>query len=940
MTAAETNVNPSNLAFVENLYEQFLRDASSVSPEWRDYFTRLANGDLKSPPTRFSPSFQPRSLFNPAASRPSAERFAGVPTGIQDRLYMLIRVYRVRGHRIARIDPLGRIPPMPKELQPEFFGFTEADMNLPVHSETYQYDGTLTLGQMLQRLRNTYCRSIGVQYMHIDDLSVRRWLQRRMETTQNHIELTREEQLRILTRLTDAVTFEEFIRKKFVGAKTFSLEGSESLIPLLDLALEKAGEQGVEQVVMGMAHRGRLNVLANIIGKSARQIFREFADTGWKSSPGRGDVKYHLGHSSTWTTSAGKKLQLALCFNPSHLELVNGVALGRTRARQDCAGDLDRSRSLALLIHGDASFAGEGVVQETLNMSQLAGYSVGGTLHVVVNNQIGFTTGPTQSRSTQYATDVAKMLQSPIFHVNGEDPEAVAQAVKLAMDFRHEFKRDVVIDMYGYRRLGHNESDEPTFTQPVLYRTIAERKNVREGYLDHLLQLGGVTRAEADDIAEKRRELLEKELSQSQSETSDGTKMLSRAQAAASGNGAPSRVIGGPESAGDEPPTAVAREKLAAALESLSKVPENFHPHPKLKKFLQSRQQMAAGEHPLDWAAGEALALATLSADGIRIRMSGQDSERGTFSHRHAVLHDYETGEKYFSLEHLPDRNAPTEIVNSPLSETGVLGFEYGYSLDCPRALVLWEAQFGDFWNVAQPIVDQFIASGEDKWQQLSGLVLLLPHGYEGAGPEHSSARLERFLWLAAEDNIQVVYPTTPAQYFHCLRRQALRSWRKPLAVMTPKSLLRHPLAVSTLEDFTTGSFQRILADTAVPAGAVKRILLCSGKVYYDLLEHREETKRQDVAIIRVEQLYPLRHETLQRALAAYPEGTPACWVQEEPANMGAWNFIKIHFGEKLFNRFPFDGITRPISATPATGSAKRHKQEQSEIIQRAFGEK
>jgi 2-oxoglutarate dehydrogenase E1 component len=947
MIATEFSVNPANLAFVEDLYEKFLRDASSVSPEWRAYFGQIANGELRFPQPHFGPSFKPRSLFNPGEparkSLPS-EALAkdGVPHGIQDRIYMLIRLYRVRGHRIARIDPLGRIPPTPKELELEFFGFTQADMDLPVHSETFQYDGPLSLGQLLQRLRNTYCRSIGVQYMHIDDLSVRRWLQRRMETTENRIQLTRDEQLRILTRLTDATIFEEFIRKKFVGAKTFSLEGSESLIPLLDLALEKAGEQGVGEIVMGMAHRGRLNVLANIIGKSPRQIFREFADTGWKSSPGRGDVKYHLGHSSEWTTAAGKKIQLALCFNPSHLELVNGVALGRARARQDCCGDSDHSRSLALLIHGDAAFAGEGVVQETLNLSQLPGYSVGGTLHVVVNNQIGFTTGPNEARSTQYATDVAKMLQIPIFHVNGEDPEAVAQVVHLAMDFRHEFKRDVVIDMYGYRRLGHNESDEPTFTQPVLYRAIADRKPVREGYLDHLLQLGGVTREEADDIAAKRREALEKELSQSQKENPND---LARPQPPViAGKNGVCRIedappMGGPEPTDDNFQTGVAPEKLAAMLESLSRVPEKFHPHPKLKKFLQSRHQMAAGESPLDWSAAEALAFASLSAEDFRVRLSGQDSERGTFSHRHAVLHDYETGEKYFSLQHLGHPGA-IEIVNSPLSETGVLGFEYGFSLDCPRSLVLWEAQFGDFWNVAQPIVDQFIASGEDKWQQLSGLVLLLPHGFEGAGPEHSSARLERFLWLAAEDNIQVVNPTTPAQFFHCLRRQALRAWRKPLAVMTPKSLLRHPKAISSLDDLTKGRFQRILPDTTARPDAIKRILICTGKIYYDLLDHREEAKRDDVAIVRVEQLYPLRHASLDHALRAYPQGTPAFWVQEEPANMGAWNFMTIHFGNKLFDRFPFAGIARPVSATPAAGSAKRHKQEQTEIIQRAFGEK
>ena len=956
MTTLETIVNPANLTFVEELYEKFLSDASSVEPEWREYFSRVANGELRFPQPRFHPSFKPASIFNPGgagvpAAAAEAQAFGagetsalpGMSSALQDRIYLLIRLYRVRGHRIARVDPLGRVQPTPRELEPEFFGFTPADMDLPVHSETFQYDGPLTLGQLLQRLRNTYCRTIGVQYMHIDDLSVRRWLQRRMEMTENRVQLTRDEQLRILTRLTDAVTFEEFIRKKFVGAKTFSLEGSESLIPLLDLAIEKAGEQGIEQIVMGMAHRGRLNVLANIIGKSARQIFREFADTGWKSSPGRGDVKYHLGYSSEWTTTTGKKIQLALCFNPSHLELVNGVALGRTRARQDCGGDSDHSRSLALLIHGDASFAGEGVVQETLNLSQLPGYTVGGTLHVVVNNQIGFTTSPSEARSTQYATDIAKMLQIPIFHVNGEDPEAVAQVIRLAMDFRHEFQRDVVIDMYGYRRLGHNESDEPTFTQPVLYRTIAERKSVREGYLEHLLRLGEVNQAEADDIAAKRRALLENELSHSQKETSSdngavGTRAGTVNVQASGAHGVPRPgIAGGPEPAADETATCVPREKLSELLQSLSRVPEKFHVHPKLKKLLHTREEIASGKHPVDWAAAEMLAFASLAAEGVRVRMSGQDSERGTFSHRHAVLNDNETGAKYYSLQHVSAGQAPVEIINSPLSETGVLGFEYGYSLDCPNALVLWEAQFGDFWNMAQPIVDQFIASAEDKWQQLSGVVLLLPHGFEGAGPEHSSARLERFLWLAAEDNIQVVYPTTPAQYFHCLRQQALRSWRKPLAVMTPKSLLRHPKVMSSLDELAKGTFERILHDTTVQAEKAKRILLCTGKIYYDLLEHREETKRDDMAIFRLEQLYPLRQEPLHRVLQDYREGTPAFWVQEEPANMGAWNFMRIQFGESLFNRFPFNGITRPVSATPATGSAKRHKHEQTEIIQRAF---
>jgi 2-oxoglutarate dehydrogenase E1 component len=925
---------PNNLAFVESLYEDYARDPNSVSADWQRYFADLSNGELRFPKPRFGPSFKPFSLFNPPAKGRDQVRapLADPQTAaLQDRVYLLIRLFRVRGHRIAQFDPLGLPKETPPELKPEFFGFTEADMDLPVYSETFQYDGPLTLGSLLERLRNTYCRSIGVQYMHIDDLGVRRWLQRRMEMTENRLQLTREEQLRILTRLTDAVTFEEFIRKKFVGAKSFSLEGSESLIPLLDLAIEMAGGQGIKEVVLGMAHRGRLNVLANIMGKSARQIFREFADTDWKAQSGRGDVKYHLGHSTDWTTAAGAKVHLSLCFNPSHLEFVNPVALGRTRAKQDRVGDNDRRQGMTLLIHGDAAFAGEGVVQETLNLSQLKGYTVGGTLHVVVNNQIGFTTCPEEARSSTYATDVAKMLQVPIFHVNGEDPEAVAQVVRLAMEFRHEFKRDVVIDMYGYRRLGHNEGDEPAFTQPVLYRTIARRQPVREAYLEHLLKLGGVTAEEADEIAAKRRELLEKELSESQSGKSGTTDETFRKVW--------TKYKGGPEPA-DEERKRVTEDELSRLLAQQTRLPENFRPHPKIKKFLQEREQMASGKQPLDWSAAESLAWASLAVAGVRVRLSGQDSERGTFSQRHAALRDYQDGRRYVPLQHLAPDQAPVELINSPLSETGVLGFEYGFSLDYPDALIMWEAQYGDFWNVGQPIVDQFIASAEDKWQRLSGLTLLLPHGFEGQGPEHSSARLERFLHLAAEDNIQVVYPTTPAQYFHCLRRQALRSWRKPLVVMTPKSLLRHPKVVSSFAECAQGDFQRILPDAKGLAGdQVKEVVLCTGKIYYELEAYRETDGRDDVAIIRLEQLYPLRSDLLESALSPYRAGTPVNWVQEEPANMGAWTFLRVRFGESLFGRFPFSGITRPSSATPATGSHRRHKQEQAEIISLVFGD-
>jgi 2-oxoglutarate dehydrogenase E1 component len=917
-----------NLPFVEELYSDYLRDPQSVSSEWRTYFRAFANGDGQPQRSSFAPSFRPASLFNPAtAPRQTAAGAEGV-AALQDRINQLIRNYRVRGHMIAAIDPLGLPRPVPPELDPAFLGFSEADLDRPITNEALQYDGPLTVRELSQRLRNTYCQSIGVQYMHIDDLSVRRWLQKRMEGTENRLHLTRDEQVRILTRLTDAVTFEEFIRKKFIGAKSFSLEGSESLIPLLDLAIEKAGGQGIREIVLGMAHRGRLNVLANVIGKSPREIFREFADTDRELYVGRGDVKYHLGYSSDWKTAACQNVHLSLCFNPSHLEFVNPIVLGRTRAKQDRNGDSERVRGLALMIHGDAAFAGEGIIQETLNLCRLAGYSVGGTLHVVINNQIGFTTSPEEGRSSTYATDVAKMLQSPIFHVNGEDPEAVAQVVQLAMDFRLQFQRDVFIDMYAYRRLGHNEGDEPSFTQPTLYRAIGKRKSVREGYLEHLLKLNEISREEADQIATHRHDLLEKELSVAHSPSyrppSDGFR------------GVWSEYSGGPESDAKDVPTGVEKDRLMTLLEKQTELPADFHPHPKFRRWMEARRAMAQDKHPVDWSAAEALAFASVAAEGRTVRLSGQDSGRGTFSQRHAILYDYEDGHKYIPLQHVSPSQGPVHIYNSPLSEAGVLGFDYGYSLDCPDGLILWEAQYGDFVNAAQVIIDQFIVSAEDKWRRLSGLVMLLPHGFEGAGPEHSSARLERFLSLAAEDNIQVVCPTTAAQYFHVLRRQVVRPWRKPLVIMTPKSLLRDPHVASPLDDLATGSFQRIISDPLNPA-ETQRVLLCTGKIYHDLEKERRESKRLDVAIVRIEQLYPMQTERIESALAEYRDGTPVFWVQEEPENMGAWRYFNTQFGETVRKRFPFEGIFRPPSASPATGSANCHKHEQRELVAEAL---
>jgi 2-oxoglutarate dehydrogenase E1 component len=934
-----------NLPFIEQLYAEFARDPSSVTPDWSRYFQQFRNGEPAAAP-RFGPSFPPDSLFHPRAdaspapATPDEAQFAI----LQYRVNQLVRNYRVRGHNIAAVDPLGMPWAKPPELEPSFYGFSEADMDRPIHCEILRSNGTLTVREIIRQLQDTYCRSIGVQFMHIDNFEIRLWLQKRMEGTRNRLELTRPEQIRIFTRLTDAVAFEEFIRKKFVGAKSFSLEGCESLIPLLDLAIEKAAEQGIKEIVMGMAHRGRLNVLANILGKSPRQIFREFADDQ-KLFRGHGDVKYHLGYSNDWTSAGGRRVHLALCFNPSHLEFVNPVALGRARVKQDRfqatygkaksaeEGGADSGPCMALLIHGDASFAGQGVVQETLNLSQLPGYSVGGTVHVVVNNQIGFTTPPSEARSSVYATDVARMLQIPIFHVNGEDPEAVAQVVRLAMDFRQAFHRDVVIDMFGYRRLGHNEGDEPSFTQPVLYRAIERRKSVREGYLDHLLNLGGLTREEAGEIARRRYEALERELTQAQDEAYRPP--VEKIQGVWSrGN-----YRGGPENEAEDPATGVESKRLSELLLRQTELPKNFRPHPKIKKFLEGRRKMAEGSQPLDWAAAEALAFASLSADGFRVRLSGQDSGRGTFSQRHAILYDYESGEAFVPLRNLGGAQGPVDIVNSPLSEAGVLGFDYGYSLDCPDGLICWEAQFGDFVNGAQVIVDQFIASAEDKWNRLSGLVLLLPHGFEGQGPEHSSARLERFLNLGAQDNIQVISPTTPAQYFHALRRQVVRPWRKPLIVMTPKSLLREPRAVSSLAECAGGKFERILPDPSLEPKNARRILLCAGKIFYELLQQREALQRQDIAILRLEELYPLTDQVLQAALAPYAPGTPVLWVQEEPENMGAWRFLRARFGETLPGQFPFGGIRRPASASPATGSARIHKKDQKYLIAQALAQ-
>jgi 2-oxoglutarate dehydrogenase E1 component len=925
----ELDISCYNAQYVEWLLEEYSRDKASVPEVWQHYFGELTNGEGTNGRS-FRPTFRPNSLFNPTASSSnSTNRIRLESERLQDRAHHLLRAYRTRGHLVAKLDPLGLVRSEPAELDAKRYDLQETDLDRHVLTPSVGGPEVQTLRQLIERLRNTYCRYIGAQFMHIDDPEIREWLQQRMEGSENHIHLAREDQLRILTRLTDAVIFEQFVRKKYVGAKTFSLEGAESLIPLLDLAVEKAGGQGVDEIVMGMAHRGRLNVLANIIGKSLTEIFWEFEDPDPERLRGRGDVKYHLGFSGNWTTRSGAKLHLSLCFNPSHLEFINPVAMGRMRAKQDRVGDSKRRRGLVLLIHGDASFAGEGVVQETLNWSQLTGYTTGGALHVIVNNQLGFTTPPQQARSTVYPTDVARMLQIPIFHVNGEHPEAVAQVVDMAMDFRERFQRDVVIDMFCYRRWGHNESDEASFTQPLLYQAIEHRPSVRDSYLEHLLKLGGVTRAEADQIVTKRHDHLSSEFERVRRDGYSPTPHTLK--------GVWEGYRDGPEPDDDEPQSGVAKEQLQSLLNRLTETPEEFHVHRKLQRMIEVRRKMAAGEQPLDWAAAESLAIATLAVEGHRVRLAGQDSERGTFSQRHAVLHDVVDGHSHSIFQKLSDKQAPVEILNSTLSEAGALGFEYGYSLDYPDGLVMWEAQYGDFINAAQVIVDQFIASAEDKWQRLSGLVLLLPHGFEGQGPEHSSARMERFLALTAEFNIQVVNASTPAQYFHCLRRHMKRRWRKPLVMFTPKSLLRHRRVVSSLDDLATGRFQKVMADERKAPEKTSHVVFCTGKLYYELLEAREETQRMDIAIVRIEQLYPVADEVLQSAMSNYADGTRVVWVQEEPENMGAVSYWHSRFGGKWLGRYPLAVVARPRSASPATGSPGAHKREQSELIAQAF---
>jgi 2-oxoglutarate dehydrogenase E1 component len=847
----------------------------------------------------------------------------------QERLTALVQGYRMRGHRFAQLDPLGLMESDASELSLERFGLADVDPDTVFATGNFGGRAFMPLKEIVRRLKETYTRTIGVEFRNVEEPEIRAWLQEQMEPTCNRLSLSHDQQVRILSKLIDAEIFEQFLHTKYVGAKRFSLEGGESVIPTLELIIDAGGREGVEEIVIGMAHRGRLNVLANVMEKSLKEIFAHFEDEQPERNLGKGDVKYHLGYSSDRITPSGHPMHLTLAFNPSHLEWVNPVVEGRVRAKQDRRGDRERKKVLPLLIHGDAAVIGQGVVQETINLSGLRGYATGGTVHLVVNNQIGFTTVWQDSRSSRYCTDIFRMLRCPIFHVNGEDPEAVAQVVKIAMEYRQKYSRDVVIDIYCYRRYGHNEADEPRFTQPMMYSAIDQKPTVREVYVRRLVELGSFTAEQAKEIERTRQAFLESEL-----EAARGEHLVPPSY---SMQGLWAGYRGGKEGPVEEVvETAVPIERLRDLMTRAGRTPDDFTVHPKLERLLETRMDMRDGKKQLDWGAAEILAYASLVTEGVPVRLSGQDSRRGTFSHRHAALHDVVTGRLYTPLAFCTENQARFEVWDSPLSEAGVLGFEFGYSQDMPDGLVLWEAQFGDFCNTAQVIIDQFLCSSEDKWYRLSGLVCLLPHGMEGQGPEHSSARLERWLTLAAEDNMQVMNLTTPAQFFHALRRQVLRTYRKPMIVMSPKSLLRLPAASSSLEELATGKFQRVIPDSTVDGKKVNKVIFCAGKVYYDLIAARRERKIDNIAIIRIEQLYPLRAEEIRQVLEPYADGTPVVWVQEEPFNMGAWYYMRARLPEMLEGR-PLSYVSRPESASPATGSLGAHKIEQARLIDQAL---
>ena len=925
----------SNAPFLEEQYESYLTDPSSVSDSWREYFDKLqqqpgiAEHDVAHGPVI--------AAFAHMAKQPAIRVAADSNAGKrQASTLQLINAYRFLGNRWANLDPLKRTErPDIAELEPSYYGFTEADLNRNFNVGSFHGFSTdqASLREILEALRQTYCGSIGAEYMYMTEVSHKRWIQSRLESIRGTPKFSPEMKKRILERVTAAETLERYLHTKYVGQKRFSLEGGESAIVAMDEIIRVAGGSGTQEVVIGMAHRGRLNVLVNTLGKSPSMLFSEFEGTA-VSQLSSGDVKYHLGFSSDVMTPGGP-VHLVLSFNPSHLEIINPVVEGSVYARQIRRGENSHREVIPVLIHGDAAVAGQGVNQEMLNFAQTRGYGTGGTIHIVINNQIGFTTSdPRDVRSSLYCTDIFKMAEAPIFHVNGDDPEAVALVTALAVEFRQEFKKDVVIDIICYRKLGHNEQDEPMVTQPLMYRKIAQHPGTRKLYADRLVAEGTIVADEPEQMIKDYREHLDKgELLYNPVLSGHVRKYSAEWRT----------HIGQPYT--DDAETAIPLQEAQRLSERLTDIPEGFTLHSRVAKIISDRRAMGQGELPLDWGMGENLAYASLVAQGFGVRVSGEDVGRGTFFHRHAVLHDqkrehWDSG-SYLPLQHIQEGQAPFHCYDSVLSEEAVLAFEYGYASNDPNTLVVWEAQFGDFANGAQVVIDQFIASGEVKWGRINGITLMLPHGYEGQGPEHSSARVERFMQLAADTNMQLVQPTTASQIFHVLRRQMVRNLRKPLIIFTPKSLLRNKDATSPLSEFTKGQFQTVIpeqnAEVVKKADKVKRIICCSGKVYYDLVKKREEGERDDVAIVRVEQLYPFPHKVFGVEVRKYPNATDLVWCQDEPQNQGAWFFVQHYIHENMLDGQKLGYAGRAASASPAVGYAHLHQEQQKNLLEAAF---
>jgi 2-oxoglutarate dehydrogenase E1 component len=956
-----------NAPFVAELYARFLEDPASVDPSWASFFGELGDDARAALSDYAGASWAPRRTHvlsgngagNGAAAAAVAEvkapkgappaaaaPVAGAPitdarvraaTIDSIRALMMIRAYRVRGHLEANLDPLGLAKREPHpELDYHSYGFTDADLDREIYIDNVLGLESATLRQIVRAVRATYCGNIGVEYMHIQVPARKAWIQERIESIHNRTDFTVEGKRAMLERLTAAEIFEQFLDKKYTGTKRFGLDGGESLIPALEQIIKRGGQLGIKEIVIGMPHRGRLNVLANMMGKPYQAIFSEFQ--GNAANPedvqGSGDVKYHLGTSSDREFDENV-VHLSLTANPSHLEAIDPVVIGKVRAKQMQRGrEIGWKQVMGLLMHGDAAFAGQGLVAETLDLSELRGYRTGGTIHVVVNNQIGFTTNPVNSRSGPYCSEMAKIIQAPVLHVNGDDPEAVVHAARIATEYRQEFNSDIVVDMFCYRRFGHNEGDEPAFTQPHMYQEIAKHPSVRKIYADKLAGEGVVTAEEVENLAKSFHDRLESDFEAASAYKPNKADWLEGAWTGLEAKRG--QYIRGE--------TAVPMDTLHEIGRKITEIPDSFNANRKIvRQFKAKRERLESGEG-IDWATAEALAFGSLLLEGTPVRMSGQDCQRGTFSQRHAVLTDQTSEEKYIPLATLSPRQAPFEIIDSPLSEASVLGFEYGYSLAEPHALVMWEAQFGDFANGAQIIIDQFIASGESKWLRLSGVVMLLPHGYEGQGPEHSSAKPERFLQLCGEDNLQVANCTTPANYFHILRRQVRRKYRKPLIIMTPKSLLRHKHAVSKLDEMGPGtSFHRVLWDTGdvAPDDKIKRVVLCSGKVYYDLIEEREKRGIKDIYILRLEQLYSFPYQALEEEIGRFKNAKDVIWCQEEPANMGAWCFVDRRI-EKVLTTIGHKAkrpvyVGRKEAASPATGLLARHLQEQQQLVGEAL---